>query len=314
MSSSVGIAREWIEKHLKAYEPRSRSLIVTLFGDSVAPYSDGIWLTDLIDLMQLFAVNERLVRTSVFRLTEEGWIVARREGRRSYYTLAPVGRRRFQHAYKRVYEAPRDWDGQWTLVILPKSDNGVPERVKLRQELEWEGYGAVAPGIFLKPATELDALNEVLEELGLVQRVVVMTTREPPGARRQTAVNDLLTQCWTLDRVVSAYNEFLATFRPIRQLIEQGLSLSPEDAFTIQILLIDAFRRVTLYDPKLPVELLGPKWPGRESYALCRSIYEHTFELAREYLGPIFTDPEALAIMPPVLLQRFGGLSVTAGA
>ena len=51
---------------------RAGSLITTVFGDSIAPRGGTVWLGSLIRAMAEFGVNERLVRTSVFRLAREG--------------------------------------------------------------------------------------------------------------------------------------------------------------------------------------------------------------------------------------------------
>lgn len=298
---------DWINRQLKTDAPRSRSLIVTIFGDSVAPYVDGIWLSNLIELMEPFGANERLVRTSVFRLTEQGWVVATREGRRSYYTLAPGGRRRFLQAYERVYKLPREWDGRWTWVVLPKSDHGVPARVELRKELEWQGYGVLGPGLFLRPDADEGALQTLLEDLKLLDKVMVMHATELPISGRATG--DVITQCWDLQRVTASYDEFLDRFGPVLALIDANASMTPEQAFVVQSLLIDAFRRVTIHDPRLPSALLPAEWPGQQAFQMCRQIYCKTYRPAREHLTPKFElQRSGLPKFPAEFEDRFGGL------
>jgi phenylacetic acid degradation operon negative regulatory protein len=298
---------KWIAAHLRAAAPRARSLIVTMFGDSVAPYSDGVWLSDLIDLLKPFEVNERLVRTSVFRLSEDGWLTPKRDGRRSYYTLAAAGRRRFQHAYDRVYTAPLSWNGDWTLVIQPKQTNSADDRARLSRELEWEGFGFIAPGIYLKPAADVAGLREILHDMKLEQRAFVMQARD--GALvASRPVDALMSQCWDLQGVSNSYKTFVDRFESLQALIGEG-SLTPERAFIVQTLLIDSFRRLTLHDPRLPAELLPKDWPGHRAHELCRRIYKHTYRSVREYLLPRFgISSGALPKPPNELLRRFGGL------
>ena len=73
----------WFKQLLKESPPRSKSLIITLFGDLIAPHLSSVWLSELIARLAPFGVSEGLVRTSSFRLMEEGWLESRREGRRS---------------------------------------------------------------------------------------------------------------------------------------------------------------------------------------------------------------------------------------
>ena len=47
---------------------RAGSLITTVFGDAIAPRGGTVWLGSLIRALDGFGINERLVRTSVFRL------------------------------------------------------------------------------------------------------------------------------------------------------------------------------------------------------------------------------------------------------
>ena len=92
-------------------------------------------------------VNERLVRTSVFRLAREGWLAARPVGRQSLYRLTADGARRFEQAYRRIYAPPADaWDDSWEVVLAdgPSSD----QRRALRQELQWEGFGIFGASVF----------------------------------------------------------------------------------------------------------------------------------------------------------------------
>src|SRR6266700_1950701 len=64
----------WAQRTLKADPPRAKSLIVTVWGDALAPHGSAVWLAGLIRLMAPFGINERLVRTSVFRLSQDGWL------------------------------------------------------------------------------------------------------------------------------------------------------------------------------------------------------------------------------------------------
>src|SRR5689334_345264 len=95
------IVRRWIAKELASHPPRAPSLIITVWGDSVAPHGGAAMLSGLIDLLSPLGLNERLVRTSVFRLIREGWLAAKPVGRRSLYRLTAAGARRFDLAYAR---------------------------------------------------------------------------------------------------------------------------------------------------------------------------------------------------------------------
>ena len=53
--------------------PRIASLIVTVWGDAVAPRGGSLWLGSLQAILDKFGCTPGQVRTAMSRLTEEGW-------------------------------------------------------------------------------------------------------------------------------------------------------------------------------------------------------------------------------------------------
>lgn len=297
---------DWIARYLVEEQPKSKSLIISVFGDSIAPRTDGVWLGELIDLMAPFGVNERLVRTSSFRLIDEGWLESVRDGRRSRYTLTPQGRRRFAHAYRRIYTPPpRDWNGQWTFVVMTRAGAATPERAELRRELEWEGFGMLAPGVFAHPSIEEHLLAEILDQLGLRERAVVLGARDLPGLQARP-VSALTGEYWDLGAVGAEYRRFLQRFETVPDLLPAGDSTAAATRFAVQTLLIHSFRRVSLHDPRLPEALLPADWPGHAAYALARRIYRHTFLGTQAYVSATLSDLTSPPVPDPDALQRFG--------
>jgi phenylacetic acid degradation operon negative regulatory protein len=291
MASKPATINEWIKSTLRASAPRSKSLIVTVFGDSIARFSDGLWLSELIELLKPFHVNERLVRTSSFRLIEEGWLESQRDGRRSRYVLTSFGKEQLTHAHARIYDPPPEkWDGEWTLVILSKGDHAVTERVELRRELEWEGFGLLAPNIFLHPAPDRDALDAKLAQVELSERAVVIHARDA-DLHNVRPLSKIVTECWSLDDVANRFQDFVKRFQSLENILV-GISVQePRSAYILQTLLIHAYRRTTLHDPRLPIEMLPPTWLGRTAYDLCRRIYAVTQEPARKFVADHLSDP-----------------------
>ena len=115
---------------------RATSLIMTIYGDSVEPFGGSLWLGSLIRLVEPLGVNQRLVRTSMFRLTRDNWLAATRQGRRSYYRLSESGQRRSVDAEARIYAEPdQAWDGNWQIVILMSARLPNTQRDAIRKEL-----------------------------------------------------------------------------------------------------------------------------------------------------------------------------------
>jgi phenylacetic acid degradation operon negative regulatory protein len=302
-------SNEWINRFLATDPPRSKSLVMTIFGVAIAPHGARLWLGSLIELVAPMGVTDRLVRTSVFRLVQEGWLVANREGRRSSYALLPEARPRFERANRRIYAPPGlDWDGRWTIVMAPNGSIDASLRTAVRKELEWEGYAMLAPGLLAHPAADPAPLAEILDRIKAGGKIFVCSAAELPDAGSRP-LGELVQEGWDLSGVVSDYRRFIDEFTPLLATLREETGLTPEAAFVVRSLLIHAYRRVQLHDPMLPLALLPHPWPGSEAYALAQAIYRLTWERAEAHLMEVLRreDPEAPGA-DAGFYDRFGGL------
>lgn len=299
---------DWVHRHLETEAPRSKSLMISALGDSIAPYTEGIWLGDFIALLAPLGLNERLVRTSAFRLIEEGWLSARRDGRRSHYSLTKAGASRFEAAFGHVYTPPEDsWDGSWTIVLIRRNGDGNPERLELRRELEWAGFAAPAPGLLIHPTVSADDVRRLIERFGPNDQVVVMRGQVAEASDRDRG-NALLSRGWDLVAAEERYEGFIERFEPLLSKLHG--EITPLHAFLVQTLLIHSFRRASLQDPRLPMPMLPRDWVGLRAFRLCREIYGRTHALTLRHLKSIpglqITDPRGGRLRMPVA-ERFGG-------
>jgi phenylacetic acid degradation operon negative regulatory protein len=302
-------SNDWISQFLATDPPRSKSLVMTIFGDAIAPHGTRLWLGSLIELVAPMGVTDRLVRTSVFRLAQEGWLVASREGRRSSYALLPEARPRFERANHRIYAPPGlDWDGRWTVVMAPNGSIDAPLRAAVRKELEWEGYAMLAPGLLAHPAADAPTLAEILERIKGTGKIFVCSAAELPGSGSRP-LGELVREAWNLSGVVADYRRFIDEFTPLLATLRDEPQLTNQDAFVVRSLLIHAYRRVQLHDPMLPLDLLPQPWPGSEAYALAQAIYRLTWERAEAHLMDVLRKEDTEAPEADAgFYDRFGGL------
>lgn len=270
----------WVDKQLAERPLRTNSLIITIYGDMIAPLGGTAWLGGLIRLVEPLGINARAVRTSVFRLSREEWLVSEQVGRRSYYSLTETGWRRFEHAFKRIYDdAPISWTGDW-LVVLTPGDGLAPA---LRKELLWDGYAAIAPGVLAHPSAQIDSLMDLLRNARAQDKVVVLQSRTL-SALSARPIRELVERCWNLDKVAAEYQGFIDRFHSVARVLHSASTLDPEQCFVIRTLLMHEFRRVQLRDPSLPHQLHPDDWPGDKARALCRDIYQLCWSKTEEHL------------------------------
>ena len=300
---------EWIAQALAAESLRSKSLVMTVMGDAIAPHGGAVWLGSLIELLAPFGVTDRLLRTSVFRLVQEGWLTASREGRRSRYAFDPRSLPRFQRADRRIYAPPGlHWDGGWTLVVAPNGSIDGDLRTAVRKELEWEGFAMLAPGVLAHPGADPEGLSEALARSGARGKVFVVSGAELPAVGSRP-LQELVMESWNLAAVAQSYRDFIAQFTPLLALLRAAPAVSAPDAFAIRSLLIHAYRRLQLHDPMLPLELLPDPWPGSDAYQLARAVYLKVYAQAEAHIDAVLQREDAAAPgADAAFYQRFGGL------
>src|SRR5665213_3448377 len=169
----------WLTRTLAADPPRAKSLIVTVWGDALAPHGGTLWLGGLIGLMGTLGVRERSVRTNVYRLAADGWLRGQARGRQSRYRLTAAGAREFASAYRRIYfPHADDWDGRWQLVVAAAESLPAAQRALLRDALAWGGFGALLPGVFARPRSAQRTAIRVPAQM--LSRLAVLDAREHP--------------------------------------------------------------------------------------------------------------------------------------
>ena len=274
---------------------RATSLIVTVFGDTVSQHGGTLWLGSLVRCLAPLGVNERLVRTSVFRLVKEGWLDSERVGRRSYYRFTDYGSHEYARAARRIYNLKTpDWDGRWQ-ILMPQD---IPEehRERFRRSLYWQGYRTIATGTFAKPGAVAPELHDILDEFDARERVIVMQAEMPTQSSRK-AVRNLVHDNWELAAVARRYREFLRRYGALFRWLARSTAVDGDTAFAARTLLIHDYRRALLQDPPLPEELLPRDWPGAEALRATAEAYARLAAPSVEY---IVTDMESgTGSMPP---------------
>ena len=271
---------------------QSGSLITSVFGDVVMPRGGQIWLGSLIRLLSPLGLNERLVRTTVFRLLKEEWLSTQAQGRRTDYHLTPAGEAMFLQASQHIYAcAPPSWDRQWRLLLVVGE---VPAKARepLRRALFWQGFGDLGQGKFVHPTADLTSVMENLTSSGLgahLHALLPLQTQQQ-NAPHTLSDREVVSKAWDLRELAGGYRQFDATYRPILEEIQiQGPdSLSPDLALELRILLIHDYRRLLLRDPELPKELLPADWPGHAARELCQSIYARVLAPSEAHLDSCF--------------------------
>ena len=291
---------------------RAGSLLISVYGDAIAPRGGSVWLGSLIETLAPFGINQRLVRTSVFRLVRDEWLTSEQVGRRSYYRLTEKGYRRVQEASRRIYSEPHQaWPDTWCMALLGAAP--AAHRNTLRKALARLGFAQVAVNVMAHPAPELAELEDRVDELDGGKDVLILHARISPA--RQKLLRELAHAAWHVEELAARYESFLERFRPLYAAARREARLDPGTAFNARIYLIHEYRRALLRDPCLPQAVLPGRWPGIAAYQLCRNLYALLAGPAEEFQDTSMETADGpLPPAEPAFHERFGGLDAGSAA
>jgi phenylacetic acid degradation operon negative regulatory protein len=223
-------------------------------------------------LVEPLGINQRLVRTSVFRLAEKGILQSYQQGRRSYYSLTERGLRQFQSATRRIYAAAASaWDGNWCLVMTALGELTSEQREAVRKELTWLGFSRLRPGFYAHPGIDTMAVQTMLEDRQINEQVVMLHAFDPI----QTGIsNQLIARCFDTNALSNDYHTFLDDFQPLLEAAQQVQRPEPQLAFLVRTLLIHKYRYILLHEPELPNELLPEHALNHQARQVAAQLYQ----------------------------------------
>ncbi len=281
-----------IRRRITAFSQQSRikagSLITSLLGDVVVPRGGRIWLGSLIELLEPMGLNERLVRTTVFRLVRDGWLESEPMGRRTDYLLSAAGRKRIEKAAKAIYASNHPhWDRRWRLVMAV-GDMTAKDRERVRKALIWQGFGVLSTQCFVHPSADLTGAFDTLmrDGLGELLKHLKPLMAASPGALSNAATDvDMVRAAWDLEQLAQMYRDFVSRYEPILDQCQQTPeTVSDQDAFIARVLLVHDYRRLLLRDPMLPDVLQPMNWPGQQARLLCGELYRRLLPASERFL------------------------------
>jgi phenylacetic acid degradation operon negative regulatory protein len=248
-------------------------LLTTLLGEHWLDNPHALPLSAIIDLLAEFGITETSTRATTSRLVKRRVLDTERTGRQAYLRLTDVGREDIRHKTAAILHfghAGQNWDGQWTLAAFSIPQEQRQLRHQVRSYLRWLSFAPLFDGLWVSPHANPASLEEVFHAAG-VHNVSVFRGVEAGGMSPLTA--------WDLDRVVTAYDTFLATHRDLLDRVTSG-DVTPSAALSARVKVFESWREFLGLDPDLPVKLLPDDWPRAEARAMFAALYDELGPLA----------------------------------
>jgi phenylacetic acid degradation operon negative regulatory protein len=250
-------------------------LLTTLLGDYWLNRSEHLPSAALVALLGEFDVSVTGARAALSRLARRGLLVTSKQGRNSFYGIAPtVVDALAAGGYRFVGfgTESEQWDGHWTLASFSLSEEQSELRYPLRSQLRWLGFAPLYDGLWVSPRPVAEHCRDVLKDLGLSEVTVFRAVQVADVGRPPI-------DAWDLDELAQLYTRFVRTWEPLRDKAHRG-DIDAAAALEARTRIMDSWRRFPSLDPDLPKQLLPPHWPRGEARDLFVEVYDALGPLA----------------------------------
>ncbi len=256
-------------------KPLLQELILTLYG-LYAP--DGLLpVAGLVGLLADLDVDEGAARSTISRLKSKN-VLERADGAGPVrYSVSPAVLDRFQAGDERIFTPQRSEPGDpWALVVFSVPEAERKRRYELRSELTSLGFGFMASGVAIAPATVLDQALERLAARGLSRYLEHFTGHYGDAA----TLRERIGQWWDLGGLDAQYADFIDDYGPCLQQWSTRGKAAPQldgpgrrEAFALYVPLLTRWRRFPYRDPNIPLELLPVGWRAPQAKMLFLQLH-----------------------------------------
>jgi phenylacetic acid degradation operon negative regulatory protein len=275
-------------------KPLLQELIVTLFGLYAA---DGrLPVAALVGLLADLGVDNGAARSTVSRLKSKGVLVRGADPGPVEYSLSPAVMDLFRGNDQRIFTPERSrLQDPWALVVFSVPESERNRRYELRSELTSLGFGFVAGGVAIAPATVLDQALERLGERGLTRYIEHFTGHYGT----ENDLRERVAQWWDLDDLDSHYAAFIDDYQGEleRWRARDGDAAAGLDeagrreAFAAYVPLLTRWRRFPYRDPNIPLELLPEGWKAPRAKRIFLELHARLAEPAKAHAEGVLRVP-----------------------
>jgi phenylacetic acid degradation operon negative regulatory protein len=266
------------------------AVVYSLFGGYVLPRGGEIWMGSLIRALAALNFSERVVRTTVSRMKQTGYLQSRRVGRRSFYWLTDPGVKEVQRAGNLAFTpSSAEWDGRWTMVTYSIPEEQRELRDALRVSLRMVGFGPLVPGAWVSPHPLHPDVERRWQEIGVWHYLEIFRV-EHVGP---SDVSGFVANVWP--QLPALAGHYLAYEKKYERVLKQceKEALSNEECFALRLRSLFDFIAIILQDPGLPLALLPKDWPRPAALSLHRKVRHTLAEPAEHFFDEIYKTSEA---------------------
>ena len=304
------LVREKLDAFIRQSTSSAPHIIMTIFGISILPHGEEIWLGSLAKLLKPLGINERLVRTAVFRLTKDSWLKGNKVGRKSFYSLNDEHKVEFEKTEQSIFYQPDNWDGDWRLVVGVSMEKTREKRQQFRKALLRNGFSSVAPHVFAHPTFSVEEIKSLLNQYDQGQFHVILNACDAESKPLKFVEVEGILHRDTREFLQEKYQEFIDEYQDIAGNVDCIDELSSEECFLINTLVMNDYRHLLWHDKIGSNILLDEEWIGHQTRQLVATLYCAFEKQSRVHFCSIAENENgALPSTPSSYKKRFKYLS-----
>ena len=261
-------------------EPGPRDYVLNLFGLFIRESGGWIAVADLLALLASLGVANAPGRSALSRMKRQGELEAVSRGTTRGYALTEPAEQWFADGTERIMEGfPSGHEGWWALAVISAPEGDRKIRYQIRTRLAGLGFGQLASGLMIAPASILGEAARALERADLASHVELWRS-EHVGS---TPIGDIISSAWDLPFIAECYAEYLE--------LAAGADAPSDDeaTFVAYVRHVHAWRELPFIDPGLPEEHLPAGWPASRARAAFEAVCAELGPGARRHFGRFAT-------------------------
>ncbi|WP_181275727.1 PaaX family transcriptional regulator [Brevibacterium oceani] len=235
-----------------------QSLFLALAGVHMLDDDRPLSGASIVFVMSRLGVGESAARSVLQRNAAKGFIVRRKQGRKTFYTLSERARGVLREGQEKMFSGwqPQNWDGRWTFVRVPVPESKRALRHQLSSRLSWAGFGQVEGGTWVAPGP-----HDVAGILGEAR--AELTPIAVYGAPQDPTTDQILLDAFDLDELAERYEAFGRKWATVGFESQASIdALGSWESLVRRVELHFDWLTLARTDPQLPAALLPEGWPG----------------------------------------------------
>ncbi len=275
-------------RHIKTRAPFV-TIVLTLFGAFVQNRGGTIAMGGLIRMIRPLGLSENAVRLGLSRLSRRGIIAVRKYGRESRLSLTRKGYRYMEEGRQWAFEQePKEWDGQWRVLIYSIPESMRRSRATLRERLRETGCGSLGASAWISPYDFNADILLFLKKTRLSQ----YTEFFKASYTKESTAKDFAMRVWGIHDLEKQYKEFLRIYKPLLvyygNSIKRKRAVDTEACFALRFQLMSEYIAIRLRDPMLPLALLPCPWAGAVTQKLLSGYWHLLSTEANKFVDAVF--------------------------